>query len=90
MDSKDFIVTMDSREDATLEELSGERGESREVVEAGENVIPMTDGEEEDEMEEDGESSGSDEEAELVTLTSKKKDPTPVRECGAIKIEGGT
>ena len=41
-------------------------------------------------MEEDGESSGSDEEAELVTLTRKKKDPTPVWECGAIKIEGGT
>ena len=44
MDSEDFLVTMDSREDATLEELSGEHGESREVVEAGETVIPVTDG----------------------------------------------
>ena len=49
MDSRDFSVTLDSREDATLEELSGEHGESREIVVAGENVIPGTDGEEEQE-----------------------------------------
>ena len=51
MDSEDFFVTIDSQ-DITLEELSGEHGQSREVVEAGENVIPVTDGEDEEEMEE--------------------------------------
>ena len=43
MDNEDFLVTIDSQ-DVTLEELSGEHGQSREVVEAGENVIPVTDG----------------------------------------------
>ena len=51
MDNEDFLVTIDSQ-DVTLEELSEEHGQSREVVEAGENVIPVTDGEDEEEMEE--------------------------------------
>ena len=92
MDSENFFVTMDSQEDVTVEELSGEHEvqENREVVEAGENVIQVTDGEA-DEMEAgEGDTSSEDETEPLVTLTRKKKDPSPVWECGAIRIEGGT
>ena len=43
MDSEDFVVTEDDY--ATVEELDGELSETREVVQAGVNVIQVTDGE---------------------------------------------
>jgi hypothetical protein len=67
---------MDSEEfDVTVEEGAGEEGV--EVIEEGGEVIE--------------DSSSSEEECEgLVTLSRKRKEPSPVWECGAIKIEGGT
>lgn len=43
MDSEDFVVTEDN--DATVEELSGDHIESREVPAEDDNVIQVTDGE---------------------------------------------
>ena len=86
MDSEDFVVTEDN--DATVEELSGDHSESREVPAEDDNVIQVTDGEED--MGEEGSSSSEEETEPLVTLTRKKKEPSPVWECGAIRIEGGT
>ena len=43
MDSEDFVVTEDDY--ATVEEIDGELSETREVVQAGVNVIQVTDGE---------------------------------------------